>query len=603
MRLPILGLALFVSIASTASGQDQPLLIRGARVFDGTAIIGVRDVLVRAGRIARVAPFITAPAGATVVDARGKTLLPGFIDAHTHTFQDVLRQALAFGVTTQLEMFTDHKTAATWRDEQITGRANDRADVFSAGILVTSPGGHGTQFGLPIPTIASPDSAQSFVDARIAEGSDWIKIVYDDGSAYALSRPTIDKATMRAVIDAAHKRGKLAVVHVGSATGARDAIASGADGLVHIHVDRDIEADAEFMRLATARRPFVIPTLSVNMSVSGKAGGAELAKDPRVEPALTQTDMSQLNQSFPTRPASKARYAYAESSVTKLHAAGIPILAGTDAPNPGTTHGASMHGELELLVRAGLSPTQALASATSVPARAFRLSDRGRIAPGLRADLLLVDGDPTADITVTRALTHIWKAGVAFDRAAYVKRAAATRVVATVGAPPPGSESGEISNFDDGTTRARFGSSWETTTDQMAGGKSVGKVEVVDGGANGTPKALRVTGTIDAALPYAWAGAAFGPGSAPMQPANLSGKKEIVFWARGDGKPYRVMLFAQSKGMVPLFKTFQTTGEWKEFVFPLESFGTDGKDLLLLLIVGGPAAGAFEIVVDEVRLR
>jgi len=602
MRLSILFFALITS-ATAASAQDQPLLIRGARVFDGVAMLGPRDVLVVGGRISRVAPSIAAPAGATVIDARGKTLLPGLIDAHTHTFQDVLRQALAFGVTTQLEMFTDYKTAATWRDEQRTGRANNRADVFSAGILVTSPNGHGTQFGMPIPTIASPDSAQTFVDARIAEGSDWIKIVYDDGSAYALRRATIDKATMRAVIDAAHKRGKLAVVHVGSATGSRDAIESGADGLVHVHADRDIEADAEFLRLAAAKRPFVIPTLSVNMSVTGAPGGADLLKDPRIEAVLTLADLSQLGQAFPSRPASKVRYAYAESTVMKLKAAGVPILAGTDAPNPGTTHGASMHGEMEKLVRAGLTPTEALASATSVPARVFRLTDRGRVAPGLRADLLLVDGDPTADITATRAITHIWKGGVAFDRAAYVKRAAATRAM-TAGGAPAGSESGEISNFDDGTMSVRFGAGWASSTDQMAGGKSAGTIDVVGGGgANGTAGALRIRGAIDAALPYAWSGAAFSPGSAPMQPANLSAKKEIVFWARGDGKTYRVMLFAQSKGMMPLIMSFQTTGEWKEFTFPLESFGTDGKDLLLLLIAGGPEPGMFEIFIDEVRLR
>jgi hypothetical protein len=218
------------------------------------------------------------------------------------------------------------------------------------------------------------------------------------------------------------------------------------------------------------------------------------------------------------------------------------------------------------------------------------LNDRGRIARGLRADLLLVDGDPTKDITATRAIAGIWKGGVPFDRAAYVARAAATRAT-TVAAAPQGSESGDISNFDDGSPAAKFGNPWMPSTDQMAGGKSVGALTVVDGGANGTPKALRIAGTVDAALPYAWSGAAFSPGSAPMQPTNLSAKKAIVFSARGDGKTYRIMLFAQSKGMTPVFKTFQTTGEWQEFSFPFESFGTDAKDIMLFVIAGGPAPG------------
>ena len=376
----------------------------------------------------------------------------------------------------------------------------------------------------------------------------------------------------------------------------------GADGLVHIYSDRDAAVDAEFLSLAVAKRAFVIPTLSVNMSVTGKSGGAGLLEDARIEPALTRTDLTQLRQAFPTRPGSRLQYAYAETTVARLKARGVPIIAGTDAPNPGTTHGASMHGEMEHLVRAGLTPTEALAAATSVPARAFRLTDRGRIARGLRADLLLVDGDPTKDITATRAIAGIWKGGVPFDRAAYVQRAAATRA-STVAAAPQRSESGDVSNFDDGSPGVKFGSPWMPSTDQMAGGKSVGTLTVVDGGANGTPKALRIAGTVDAAVTYAWSGAAFSPGSAPMQPTNLSAKKEIVFAARGDGKTYRVMLFAQSKGMTPLFKTFEATAEWKEFVFPFDSFGTDGKDIMLVVIAGGPAPGAFELFVDEVRLR
>jgi imidazolonepropionase-like amidohydrolase len=104
------------------------------------------------------------------------------------------------------------------------------------------------------------------------------------------------------------------------------------------------------------------------------------------------------------------------ASIPLLVDAGAKILAGTDAGNPGVSFGASLHEELELLVRCGLSPTQALTSATSTPARTWRLQDRGRIAPGLRADLLLVYSDPTTDITATRNISHIWLAGVLVNR-------------------------------------------------------------------------------------------------------------------------------------------------------------------------------------------
>jgi imidazolonepropionase-like amidohydrolase len=105
--------------------------------------------------------------------------------------------------------------------------------------------------------------------------------------------------------------------------------------------------------------------------------------------------------------------------VRQLAGKHVPVLAGTDAPSPGQTYGASLHGELALLVGAGLSATQALAAATSAPARAFGLGDRGRIGPGLRADLVLVDGDPTKDLSATRRIVAIWKRGVRVDRANY----------------------------------------------------------------------------------------------------------------------------------------------------------------------------------------
>src|SRR5690606_4236971 len=139
-------------------------------------------------------------------------------------------------------------------------------------------------------------------------------------------------------------------------------------------------------------------------SFSGRSEGAALQADPRLAPMLTAEQKATLSAGVPGMDQPGNRLERALQSVRDLHAAGVTILAGTDAPNPGTAHGASMHGELELLVEAGLSPAEALAAATSVPAKAFGLGDRGRIAPGLRADLVLVNGDPTQDITATRSI-------------------------------------------------------------------------------------------------------------------------------------------------------------------------------------------------------
>src|SRR5215510_9166613 len=242
-------------ISARQSGRG--VVIKNVRIFDGSAVIPASAVIIEGGKIKYVGKTIAPPDGAEVIDGAGHTLLPGLIDSHTHVYGDALKQAVMFGVTTELDMFTDHRMAAQMRKEQAEGKATDRADLFSAGTLVTAPGGHGTEYGMKIPTISAPGEAQAFVDARIGEGSDYIKIVYDDGKTYGLNTPTVSKETMAAVIASAHKRDKMAVVHIATLEGARDAIGGGADGLVHIFADR--APDPEFALLMANRRAFVIP--------------------------------------------------------------------------------------------------------------------------------------------------------------------------------------------------------------------------------------------------------------------------------------------------------------------------------------------------------
>lgn len=577
---------LLLVLLLAVSANAGTILFRNVRVFDGTRLLSPRDVLVQDGKIAGIGKLTVT--GATVVDGTGKTLLPGFIDAHTHTWGNALQTALAFGVTTELDQFTTTDFLRQSKGEQAAGKANGRADLFSAGTLVTAPGGHGTEYGMTIPTITKPEEAQAFVDARLAEGSDWIKIVVDDGSTYGLQFKSIDKETLKAVVDATHARGKLAVVHVGSLADARMAIDAGGDALIHLFIDRD--PDPSFGRDAAKKKLFVIPTLTVLMSVTGTGGGAPLVDDKRVAPYLTKQEIDQLKSGF--TPRTKVVYTAAEKSVRQLKAAKVPILAGTDAGNPGTAHGSALHRELELLVKAGLTPAEALTAATSAPANAFRLSDRGEIAIGKRADLLLVNGDPTKDITATRDIAGIWKGGVQFDRAAFAKQVADAN--AAYGAKPK--DAGVISDFDDGTTKSGFGAGWMVTTDSIAGGKSTATMEVAD-------KALAIRGTIVGPLPYAWAGAMFSPGPQVFAPADLSSKKALKFRAKGDGKTYRVMLFATSKGMNPLVQTFVAGTEWSEHAFPFANFGgLDGKDVTAVIIAGGPAPGEFALQIDDVRL-
>ncbi len=603
---PAVAAALVVvsAVAGTACAEDV-LVFRDVRVFDGIKVIPSSTVVIRDGRIDQVGPSVSIPERATVVRGDGKTLLPGLIDCHTHAFTaEHLKQAVIFGVTTELDMFTDQAFAARMRSEEAEGKASDRADLRSAGTLVTAPGGHGTEYGLTIPTITAPEQAPAFVDARVAEGSDYIKIVYDDGKEVGIDWPTIDRKVLAAVIRAAHARKKLAVVHVLARENARDAIVEGADGLVHLFVDRPV--DEAFVRLVAEKHAFVIPTLTVLESANGVGSGAPLVDDAAIAPWLGAADVVALKQSFGKRETAEIQ-AIPRETVRKLKAAGVRILAGTDAINPGTAHGASIHRELELLVAAGLSPAEALAAATSVPASTFGLADRGRIAPGARADLVLVDGDPTTDIKATRRIAGVWKKGRSIDREAYRKslqkqRDAQARAKTMPG--PRGSESGLVSDFDGEKVRSAFGSGWSVSTDSFVGGKSKASLELVAGGAEGSKGALKIGGTIEGRPQPRWAGALFSPGAGMMAPANLSSKRAISFRAKGDGKTYSIMTFSMSGGFARSEKTFVAGNQWQKHRFELKDFdGCDGSALMGVFLGAGPDVGPFELRIDEVRFE
>jgi imidazolonepropionase-like amidohydrolase len=411
---------------------NQPAFtIRSVRLFDGERVIPNASVAIAEGVIAASGSADAIRAEGEIIDGDGLTLLPGLIDAHVHAWgplAKVLERNLLFGVTTALEMHCDGD-GLTEANELRRLDPPNLAQLRSSGFAATVPGGHGTEYGFRVPTLDRPEDAQAFVDARIDEGADYIKLMYGEQRP---GMPAMSKSLMRAAIHAAHRRGMKVAVHIVSMRAASEAIEAGADVLAHAfraQPDQDIE---DVVRLAAHYRVSVIPTLAVLHQVVTSTSGAEFAADEQIAPHLTSFDRRSLHGTFaglseqlgrPPRsevpPELRAPIlAKLRQIIAALRDAGVPILAGTDAPNPGTTHGASIHHEIELLAEAGLSPCEALASASSVPARCFDLRDRGRIAPGLRADLLLVRGDPTTNITAPRDIVGIWKAGVRLDRPA-----------------------------------------------------------------------------------------------------------------------------------------------------------------------------------------
>lgn len=408
-------IALCLLLPTVSLGAQPGFVVRNVRVFDGQRVLEARDVAVIGGRIARIEPASEHGFPDLVtVDGTDATLLPGLMDAHVHVSDSTaadLRQALRLGVTTMFDMFSAGPRFAAMKAIEGEDRA-DVASVRSAGVGASVPGGHPSQMGgPPFPMITDSSHGQAFVDARIAEGSDYVKIIHDDLAWRGPPVPRLDRGTMAGLIAAAHGRGKLAVVHAMSLDQATAAIEAGADGLVHLFHG---PSSPSFVALARRHQVFVIPTLTVLHAGCGEGTGAAVMRDSLLAPWIRPSMRGMMDRPWPATPGVSCDGARA--NVRALQQAGVPILAGTDAPAPGHAYGASLHQELQLLVRSGLTPVEALTAATEAPARAFRLMDRGRIAPGLRADLVLVAGDPTTDITATRHIVGVWKRGVYVER-------------------------------------------------------------------------------------------------------------------------------------------------------------------------------------------
>jgi imidazolonepropionase-like amidohydrolase len=345
--------------------------LENVRVFDGRRLLDPGTVVIDGGLIG------TDATGARVVDCGGATLLPGLIDTHVH-LRDVatLEQLTDFGVTTALDM-------GTWPPslfDALRGRPG-LTDILGSGAPAIASGGTHTRMpGFPADAVVtSPGDAARFVADRVAEGADHIKIIVENPGPHSLDAPTLS-----ALVTAAREHGRLTVAHT-SGCGAVDlAVGAAVDVITHVPMEAALD-QAVANRIADAGI-VTVPTLTMMASIVDQRGLPSVAYDN------------------------------ARAGVAALYRAGVPVLAGTDAnASPGApatvSYGESIHRELELLVAAGLSTVDALRAATVLPARYFGLPDRGAVEPGLRADLVLVAGDPVTDISATRRIERIWCGG------------------------------------------------------------------------------------------------------------------------------------------------------------------------------------------------
>lgn len=361
--------------------MSEAIAITNVKVFDGNTLSGERTVVIDQGIIS------AATTAERTIDGRHGTLLPGLIDSHVHLRNVAeLEQGTQWGCTTMLDMASQSMAVIDSLRHQ-----HGLADIRSAGNPASAPGGmQTTRMGFPASSaVAGPSDASRFVAERVADGVDYIKVIVEDPAR--MGPAALDVATIAAIVEAAHQAGLKVIAHVTTLAAFTIGAEAGVDVLTHAPIDADVD---DTLASSIAKRGIVsVPTLIMMRAVASIAAR------------------------LPTHAGSSVDYAHARSIVTAFHRAGVPILAGTDA-NQGTAspaqipHGKSLHEELALLVEAGLTPVEALRSATVVPAAYFGFTDRGVIEPGRRADLLLVEGDPTQDITATRAIRGVWVAGV-----------------------------------------------------------------------------------------------------------------------------------------------------------------------------------------------
>ena len=398
------------AVSPVPAETTTPLLLRNARLIDGTGAAPKpgTDVLVEAGKISQVGPALTAPAGATVIDLGGRTLLPGLIDAHVHlantpqashaeavlrgvtsTDADTALRAVANARATLLAGFTTVRNVGGTLADRSLRDAVARGLVPGPRILVAnyaigSTGGHCDDTnglspdlfpapGFEVGIADGPDALRKAVRHQIKQGADVIKIcatggVLSQGDGVGVPQLTPDE--LAAIVDEANRADRKVAAHAHGTVGIKDAVRAGVHSIEHGSM-----LDDEAIRLMKKRGTYLVPTVSVGAYVedaarSGKLSPGSSAKALAIAPRM-------------------------RDSLTRAYKAGVKLAFGTDA-------GVFEHGtnarEFSALTALGVQPMDAILAATRNAAELLGLTDVGIIKPGNIADLVAVDGDPLADI-------------------------------------------------------------------------------------------------------------------------------------------------------------------------------------------------------------
>lgn len=462
--------------AAPAAAQD--LLLKDAEIIDparGSAMHG--SVVIRGGKIAEVLAVAPASFDGRVVDASGKWVIPGLYDMHVHSFGNiapgnaiqmlgpdgVAKAMLYCGVVGFLDLFNVEDQIFPVRDRQ-RREGLPGADIYCSGPILTCPGGHGTEYGLPTRTMSTPEEAERTVRDLALRKPDVVKIVYDHAASWM---PTISHETMASAVRTANALGLKTVIHIGTWSDAREAVTAGASCITHVYADSLIPDD--LIRLMREKNVYEIPTMTVETDLVNIVADASVLRDPMLAAVASPAIIGAYRDTSTFDKRSQAWLAWerrgsanAYRSLKLMNDGGVRLLAGTDVGNIGTFQGFSLHRELASMVRGGMTPWQALAAATT-RAGEF-LGVKVGFEPGADANLLVLDASPIADIANTQRIAMVIQRGREIDRQELLK---------------PKSVLWARSLIDDATDprRSTIGREWSADNDASFGGGSTVQVE------------------------------------------------------------------------------------------------------------------------------
>lgn len=381
-----------VVIASCSQPSEYELVIQNVELFNGEEDVGIVNIAINADTIAAIStdPLLSD----STMDGSGKYLIPGLVNSHTHIWRaEDLKAGYVVGILANIGTHASDEK----RDSLIKAKSKEDGYPFyyTSGIAATVPGGHPTQVSSsPIETINDTVSVKEFVDNRIANGADFIKIVRENHEFFIFqAQPTLSYEQIKEIIDYTHSLDYKAVVHIGMLSEMVKISEYKPDGFIHMWSYSDeSELKDEHLDIIKESGAFVIPTAILIPR------GFENTKI-RGEDAYTWAKENFISVEE------------ALEGIRRMHETGIMIVAGTDAgATPTVNWDSDLLAEMDLYSEAGLSNLEVLKTATGNAAKAWDIPI-GRLGVGSKTNMVLLNGNPMQNLEALKDINTIWKAG------------------------------------------------------------------------------------------------------------------------------------------------------------------------------------------------